>query len=1030
MKKLMVAVSALACASVLFAEGKTQWTNLLDQDPESFDKSVWTLDTESGDDMWVENGQIIVDTDIATGAVFTPESVPENPLQSAIHSKVTFDAFIKELPEPGVNQAGLTIVSNDTVDCEFRFLTGDGWVAGNEECPAAELNKEYDLAIAVNYDSKIVTYYLGDGDNYKEICRGTKGGEGTKFNELAVMGTGKFSLIKAGVESQVPQASITLPELPIEGVESLVVSQLVDGVEWTLVEDNKIDDGNQYVVVAIPSEGYRASNPITSDTAEAGEEIVITEEQVKANVAKIAYVAQIGSTKYESLKEAVEAAQGGDTIEVIANCEVPETICFYNTGTNAEDQITLKNDYHVELTTFGPGGKNPNNYSIYIVNANVKVTGTGDFSKTNGSASAFVVGSMKEAGKSGRPATLGCGVLDFEGKLTGGVEGLSEVGYSAAPSGMIKVEAGFCNFIGGEVTNWRNDGSNGKCVSATSMEYKDESGNVTNKFVGVVTIQAGTFKANEPLLAEDDGELHIIGKDNTAKVRPLDDEKELDYSAYCEPGYTFLKVTDDQDPDYQWYKVGMKTFSIVVLGEGCYGTANPNEFTVETEFPLTVALTKPETPEGKKFDSWSANHGEIDGETLTIDAFPNENVIVTVVWKDIHYVAQIVVDEATTNKYASLKEAFEAAQNDQTISVIADCTIDERINVSAANRSITLDATDKIVTCNVIYPIVWSDYSEVNAGTLTVVGGTFQQDTEPEGETSAMILWAKNGKIKVTDGTFNVTKGEGQIAYVGGADATNARIEVAGGMFTICDKASGVKGDVFNVQNTLSVSQIQVTGGSFSKDPAEGDDALGGTFVAKGYTSVANASTGLWDVVPAGPKSEDADIGEPDPSTGIYPVTPKPGSTEVVIENGEGQRFSFPSTVKTIKGVNAEQIFITGNGGKDITLLLTKTGDATTGVTYDLNPEAKDGDIPVKPTIEPIDADFDIAGGTMEVKGIQGLYYSLVGSENVKTVSEGAVCDTATVEKTGDTVSLTDAGLKGAAKFYVIKVSIDAPAAK
>lgn len=539
------------------------------------------------------------------------------------------------------------------------------------------------------FSNEVVTIAAESKDDEKRVW--------IKRNGVKIDGT--FTADANGDEITIEAAApvtITLPNLPIEGVESLVVSQSVDGVEWTLVEDNKIDDGNQYVVIAIPSEDYRADNPIKDGTAVAGEDIEVTEEDVKAKIAKIPYVAQIGSTKYESLKEAVEAAQGGDTIEVIANCEVPETICFYNTGTNAEDQITLKNDFHVELTT----GKN---YSIYVVNANVKVTGEGVFSKTNGTASAFVVGSYKDAGKSGRPAELGYGVLEFEGKLIGGVEALSGQGsYSDAPSGMIKVEAGFCNFVGGEVINWRDKDNAGKCVTASGNLATNEV-----KYVGVVTIQAGTFKANEPLLAENDGTLKIIGKDNTAKVRPLKDEKELDYSAYCEPGYTFLKVTDDQDPDYGWYKIGMKTFSIVVLGEGCYGTANPNEFTVETDFPLAATLTKPTAPKGKEFDSWSANFGEIDGETLTIDAFPNENVIVTVVWKDI-LVTSVTLDITSTN--VAPNEAFQLTATvlpegaaDKTIAWTTSdegvATVEEGVVTAVAEGTATITATNAASGC-------------------------------------------------------------------------------------------------------------------------------------------------------------------------------------------------------------------------------------------------------------------------------------------------------------------------------------------
>ena len=254
----------------------------------------------------------------------------------------------------------------------------------------------------------------------------------------------------------------------------------------------------------------------------------------------------------------------------------------------------------------------------------------------------------------------------------------------------------------------------------------------------------------------------------------------------------------------------------------------------------------------KLFPSMIAYNETADAGTLRGIAFKGTGAI-----DDITVAAAPVYTPPTTDvaeiegkgQYATLADAFAAAVDDDTITVIADCSIDESINVAAADRSITLDATGYTVTCNCIYPIVWGDYNEENAGTLTIVGGTFQQDTEPVDDLSAMILWTKNGKIKVTGGTFSVTEGEGQVAYVGGALATNGSIEVTGGVFTICDKASGAKGDVFNVQNTLNVTQIQVFGGSFSKDLDLGDDVIGPTFVAPGYECVEDSSTpGLWTV--------------------------------------------------------------------------------------------------------------------------------------------------------------------------------------
>ena len=107
-------------------------------------------------------------------------------------------------------------------------------------------------------------------------------------------------------------------------------------------------------------------------------------------------------------------------------------------------------------------------------------------------------------------------------------------------------------------------------------------------------------------------------------------------------------------------------------------------------------------------------------------------------------------------------------------------------------------------------------------------------------------MWAKDGgKITVNGGDFSAIP-DGEIAYVSTADAL---IKIYGGKFVMANKADGSKGDVLNVAQTLGLNKtdyIQVYGGSFSKDPAEGDDALGPTFVADGYCSFVK--DGLYEV--------------------------------------------------------------------------------------------------------------------------------------------------------------------------------------
>ena len=104
-------------------------------------------------------------------------------------------------------------------------------------------------------------------------------------------------------------------------------------------------------------------------------------------------------------------------------------------------------------------------------------------------------------------------------------------------------------------------------------------------------------------------------------------------------GYVFVDGEDEtgvreatEDATIEPPAVEAKSFSIAV-SDG--GSASPNAFTIKSAFPLVVALTKPtNVPEGKEFDGWSASVGNIDGDTLTIGEFPNDDVVVTAAWKD------------------------------------------------------------------------------------------------------------------------------------------------------------------------------------------------------------------------------------------------------------------------------------------------------------------------------------------------------------------------------------------------------------
>jgi hypothetical protein len=106
----------------------------------------------------------------------------------------------------------------------------------------------------------------------------------------------------------------------------------------------------------------------------------------------------------------------------------------------------------------------------------------------------------------------------------------------------------------------------------------------------------------------------------------------------------------------------------------------------------------------------------------------------------------------------------------------------------------------------------------------------------------AIPVTAANGaKVIINGGTY-LCKGQMQCVYANGG-----KVEIYGGTFGAV-AGEEVK-DLLNVQNTREITDTQIYGGRFiGRDPALGDDALGGSFVAPGYKSV-EVESGIFEVV-------------------------------------------------------------------------------------------------------------------------------------------------------------------------------------
>ena len=195
-------------------------------------------------------------------------------------------------------------------------------------------------------------------------------------------------------------------------------------------------------------------------------------------------------------------------------------------------------------------------------------------------------------------------------------------------------------------------------------------------------------------------------------------------------------------------------------------------------------------------------------KSLCADGFiPTENTDGTYGVKEGKYVAEI-----GSQGYESLQAAIDAAQDGQTVTLLADATEDVVIS-----KSITLDLGGKTLTNTNAGKATIS----VTGGTVTVkngnvVGGTSYYNIEAKKDANLTLTdvtaTAGNNSSSMIDnyGTLTITSG----TYTGGLDTVknepSAKLNITGGTFTLTKgNSDGFTGVVFNY------GELTISGGEF-----------------------------------------------------------------------------------------------------------------------------------------------------------------------------------------------------------------------
>lgn len=209
-----------------------------------------------------------------------------------------------------------------------------------------------------------------------------------------------------------------------------------------------------------------------------------------------------------------------------------------------------------------------------------------------------------------------------------------------------------------------------------------------------------------------------------------------------------------------------------------------------------------------------------------------------------------------THKYtsiaAALAEAFEGAE------IVLAASVTESVTYTGEN-AVTIDLNGQ----------TWSFDDAKNWAAFINNGATVTfKDSAGEGKIvggGKFCVWARTGSLVIESGTYENDSNDNYAVYVGTNDEGLGElpaptVTITGGAFVnlnteeyVHKPGSGWHSLNLNVKNydandtKMATTLIQVSGGSFTWDPALGDDNMGGTFVAAGYQS-KETSTGVWTV--------------------------------------------------------------------------------------------------------------------------------------------------------------------------------------
>lgn len=373
----------------------------------------------------------------------------------------------------------------------------------------------------------------------------------------------------------------------------------------------------------------------------------------------------------------------------------------------------------------------------------------------------------------------------------------------SAMGGTIKYDNSSLEFDGVEMTTTAHSGieTNGNNTNDT-VTLKNSTLNVPNGFgiyfpsSGTLTIDNSVINAKTMGVQVCSGSLNISGAGTAITVSGDGIDKTINDGA-IEDGAAISIVN----------RTGYKGLSKIEVEGGKFTAKGDNAAVKAYDWDNTNKTESDFTQAAKVSVSGGTFSSEVDKSLCAEGYIPTKNADGTFGVKEGKYVAEI-----GSQGYESLTEAIDAAQDGQTVTLLADAAEDVVIS-----KSITLDLGGKTLTNTNAGKATIS----VTGGTVTVkngsvIGGTGYYNIEAKKDANLTLTdvtaTAGNTGSSMIDnwGTLTITSG----TYTGGLDTvkneSSAKLNITGGTFTLTKgNSNGFTGVVFNY------GELTISGGEF-----------------------------------------------------------------------------------------------------------------------------------------------------------------------------------------------------------------------